>query len=1104
MNKKIFAQFLLTAMFITGAFFIAVSAHAEASNLWGAAHEQLGANAPASAIMSLAKNWASKFNISVPEWGILGSKDARSLSLSFFQYISGANIASARTSSFPGINTVAAGASHSLALESNDGTNACPWNGSDSICNGGVWAWGLNSFGQLGNGNNTDVFTSVQVKNLSGVTAIATEAGTQHSLALKNDGTVWAWGWNGYGQLGTGNYANSNVPVRVSSITGATAIAGGNGHSLALKSDGTVWAWGRNQFGQLGDGTTTERTLPVQVSSLTGVTAISGGLFHSLALKSDGTVWAWGRNDFGQLGNGNNSDSNVPVQVSSLSGVVAIAGGDSGYSLALKNDGTVWAWGNNDSGQLGNGNNTASNVPVQVRGPGNSDFLANITAISAGSGHALALKNDATVWAWGLNTFDQLGNGTTANSNVPVQVQGPGGAGFLGGITAISGGGNHSITVSTDGTVWDWGWNDHGQLGNGTATGSDFPISAVFTPAPNDTQAPVISNTSPIICNSVDSPCSQTTTVTGNSVNISGTATDDTGVSSFTITVTPPGGSPSAPIAPPSGSSLGTSYPFSLNYTGFSAAGVYTFMETATDAFGHTTSISKTVDYEPVISGQPLSITNNAPYSCTTIGSGNGTVCNFGTVLVNSLALSGTVTGTNLTGLSIDILGVSGQNRSENQNNFGISGNSFDFNSISGLPFPGQYTITETATEASGDTITLIKKINTDPNFVSVFPIMVNTLTVDGDQLSTTGGDSCISFYPRITTSPNVTCDYGTIASPNVGFNLRATGGDRNNPNNVNLVDISLVSPCGTNCPSSFNIHMETTNTPAFGSQNISQDLTNVLTANGFGSYELREKIRNTGGSTATIVKKFKYEVPVTSFTIISSAGPGGTIAPSGSTTVNAGGSQSFVIEAAANYHINDVLVDNASVGAVASYAFNNVQADHTISATFALNDQDHDGIPDGIDNCPTVPNPTQADIDHNGVGDACEPYSFAAGGSFVIGNLTAHALGSVDYFWGSQWAKKNSLTSGAPSSFKGFENSIATPVCGGTWTTNPGNSSNPPSAIPNYMAVVVSSKVTQSGSSISGDVKEIDVVYTKGSGYDSNPGHDASGTVVRTICKAQ
>ncbi len=327
---------------------------------------------------------------------------------------------------------------------------------------GGANSWGSSEFGQLGNGTNTNSTTPVQVSSLTGATAIS--GGHSHSLVLKNNGTVWAWGSNFFGPLGNGNNTDSNVPVQVSSLTGVIAIAGGGNHSHALKNDGTVWAWGYNSSGELGIGNNTNSNIPVQVSSLTNITAISGGGIHSLMLKNDGTVWACGYNIYGQLGNGNNTNSNIPVQVSSLSNISAISGGYT-YSLALKNDGTVWAWGENFIGQLGNGTNTNSNVPVQV------SSLTGIIAISASLGNrSLALKNDGTVWAWGSNSSGQLGNGTTTSSSVPVQVN------TLTGIIAIGGGWAHSIAIKNNGTVWAWGVNEFGQLGIGTTTNSSVPV----------------------------------------------------------------------------------------------------------------------------------------------------------------------------------------------------------------------------------------------------------------------------------------------------------------------------------------------------------------------------------------------------------------------------------------------------------------------------------------------------------------------------------------------------------------------------------------------------------------------------------------------------
>jgi len=328
---------------------------------------------------------------------------------------------------------------------------------------GSVWAWGENYSGQLGDGTFTTRTTPVQVTGLTGIIAIA--CGRNHSLAVKNDGTIWAWGRNSDGQLGDGTFTNRSAPVQVTGLTGVISAAAGYYHSLAVKSDGTVRAWGDND-GQLGDGTYTPRSTPVQVTGLTGVIAVAGGCQHSLAAKSDGTVRAWGVNTYGQLGDGTTIDRTTSVQVTGLSGAITVASGG-GHSLAVKSDGTVRAWGDNWCGQLGDGTSYNERLTsVQVTG------LTGAIAVAGGHEHSLALKSDGSVRAWGGNYCGQLGDGTTIDRATTVQVSGLTSNSSI----AVAGGNSHSLAVKNDGTARAWGYNGYGQLGDGTTTNRTTPV----------------------------------------------------------------------------------------------------------------------------------------------------------------------------------------------------------------------------------------------------------------------------------------------------------------------------------------------------------------------------------------------------------------------------------------------------------------------------------------------------------------------------------------------------------------------------------------------------------------------------------------------------
>ncbi len=326
-----------------------------------------------------------------------------------------------------------------------------------------VKAFGENATGQLGNNSTDDSNTPVTAIGLNGVIFVSA-GGDQleaHSMALKADGTVWCWGSNLYGGLGnglTGTNNSTQSPVQTLVLTNIKAISAGGWHSVALKQDSTVWCWGWNGDGQLGDGTTTDKAIATQVPNLNSVKQIAAGTYHTLALKNDGTVWAWGDNLYGQLGDNTTTDRNSPVQVQGLTDVVHIAAGRF-YSLAIKSDGTVWCWGQNLYGQLGDGTTTDRSTPVQV-----PNLSGATTKAACGAFHTVVVKNDGTVWAWGRNTYGNLGDNTVNNSSSPVQMIG------INDVAGVAAGTNFTIVYKTDGSFWGCGRNASGQLGDGTFT----------------------------------------------------------------------------------------------------------------------------------------------------------------------------------------------------------------------------------------------------------------------------------------------------------------------------------------------------------------------------------------------------------------------------------------------------------------------------------------------------------------------------------------------------------------------------------------------------------------------------------------------------------
>lgn len=236
-----------------------------------------------------------------------------------------------------------------------------------------------------------------------------------HSIAIKNDGTLWAWGYNYNGQLGNESTLNSTVPIQIGTENNWYRISAGYLHSTAIKNDGTLWTWGDNTNGKLGDGTTIQRNSPVQIGLDTDWAEVSASNGHNLAIKNDGTLWAWGYNASGQIGDGTTETKYSPIQIGVANDWHLISAGNS-FSIATKNNGTLWAWGINNGGQLGDGTSINKSSPVQIGNETSWMF------INAGDDHCLAVKSNYTLWAWGRNTYGQLGDGTNIHRNSPVQI----------------------------------------------------------------------------------------------------------------------------------------------------------------------------------------------------------------------------------------------------------------------------------------------------------------------------------------------------------------------------------------------------------------------------------------------------------------------------------------------------------------------------------------------------------------------------------------------------------------------------------------------------------------------------------------------------------
>jgi len=336
------------------------------------------------------------------------------------------------------------------------------------VYNNSIWSWGCSDRGQLG--DNTTVSKSSPVSVVGGFCDWSkVSANGQKSLGLRTNGTAWAWGSNFSGQLGDGTTVNKSSPVSVvGSFCDWSQVSAGYFHSLGVRTNGTAWAWGFNQCGQLGDNTVVSRLSPVSVvGGFCDWSQISGGLYHSLAVRTNGTAWAWGLGTCGRLGDNSTVAKSSPVSV--IGGFTDWCQISAGWqhSLAIRTNGTAWAWGRPSLGALGDNSSVNKSSPVSVVG-GFTDWCQVSAAY-----HSIALRQNGTAWAWGYGL--PLGNNCTANQSSPVSVVG----GFTDWCQVAAAVGNFSLAIRTNGTAWAWGNGSGGKLGNGTTTNHSSPVSVI-------------------------------------------------------------------------------------------------------------------------------------------------------------------------------------------------------------------------------------------------------------------------------------------------------------------------------------------------------------------------------------------------------------------------------------------------------------------------------------------------------------------------------------------------------------------------------------------------------------------------------------------------
>ena len=352
-----------------------------------------------------------------------------------------------------------------------ESSNAVNWltasAGSDHTCavknDGSLWCWGTGSNGQLGTGNtNQQLNPTRESSNATNWHTVSSAPGASHACAVKTDGSLWCWGYNGNGALGTGNTNQQLNPAReFSNAIDWHSINIGGSHSCAIKTDGSLWCWGHSGYGQLGTGNTNQQSLPTRESSNTANWAsVKATGEHTCAIRTDGSLWCWGNGAYGRLGTGNTNSQTSPTrEVSNATNWGNVTTGN-GHTCAIKADRSLWCWGTGDYGRLGTGNTNSQTSPTRE-----VSNATNWSSVSAGNAHTCAVKTDGSLWCWGYNSTGQLGTGNTNQQTSPTRE-----VSNATNWSSVSAGNAHTCAIKADGSLWCWGAGSNGQLGTGNTT----------------------------------------------------------------------------------------------------------------------------------------------------------------------------------------------------------------------------------------------------------------------------------------------------------------------------------------------------------------------------------------------------------------------------------------------------------------------------------------------------------------------------------------------------------------------------------------------------------------------------------------------------------